>query len=171
MYYDMDNNKKLQNKADIKRSRYWMSLPKEPTDSQLNSIGIKKISIIREVADEYQIVKAGEVETINGVPTITEYLVDKTLDTIKNDKCAVVDKQTSSSILKLAGITKQRNYLAKYNELLEKKYDGIITDDEAIQMNELKSLWNNIETLVNSGNAKEAEIMGCSTIDELKLVV
>jgi len=107
--------------------------------------------------------------TITKAEQETEYLANK-LQKAKDAKCDLVDKATSASILEMASENKQRNYLAKYNELLEKKLDGVITEDETQNMTELKELWTSIETLVNNGNTKEAEIQACETVAELEAI-
>lgn len=115
-----------------------------------------------------QLFVGGAMSFNGGIWTIEhQELYNNGLEIEKIKLCKIVDKKTNFKILNLASENKQRNYLAKYNELLEKKFSGVITADEITSMNTLKQLWLSIETLVNDGNAEEVEIMDYITIDQL----
>ena len=97
-------------------------------------------------------------------PTEAQVLQDA-----KDAKCRIINEKTKDEIVNIAGSdAKQRNYLAKYNELLAKKIEGVtLTEEEVVVLTTLKTLWVQIEMLVNEGNAKEAQIQTLSTIDEV----
>lgn len=90
------------------------------------------------------------------------------LSTAKEQKISAIDTDTKTKILELCSEPMQRNYLAKYNELLEKKVDGTITPDETTQMSTLKTLWLQIEQLRIAGNAKESQVSACTTVAEVE---
>ena len=95
------------------------------------------------------------------------------LQQAKDDKCELIDTATKESIIAVVGNeAKQRNYLAKYNELLEKKIDGVVlTVDEVNTTALIKSLWLQVETLATQGNAKEAQVQTYLTIEQVEAEV
>ena len=94
------------------------------------------------------------------------------LQQAKDRKCDEIDKATREAIVNLIGSeAKQRNLLAKYNDLLEKKIDGAITADEVTIMNEIKSAWILVEQTVIDGNNKEALVQTLETIEQVNAEV
>ena len=80
---------------------------------------------------------------------------------------AQVKAKAGNDILAKYPEYKQRNYLAMYNNLLEKKLDGTITDEEASSMALLKSIWADIQAIREASNAKEQELLALTTIEEV----
>ena len=79
-------------------------------------------------------------------------------DEIKTQKITLIDTQTASAIEALIGDNnKQKDLLATYNYLLEKKFEGDITADEIEMMNTIKTKWLQVSELKTNGNAKETE--------------
>jgi len=157
--------------AKLRKDNLNISFPKVIDEATRNEYGVFTVQTITPpTATDIQKLVRGTPELINSVWTETysvEYLPLVDAQALLANQ---VDSNTRASILDLASENKQRNYLAKYNELLEKKFDGIITSEETTQMQELKALWATIETLVNDGNAKEVQINDCATMAELELI-
>lgn len=90
------------------------------------------------------------------------------LQKIKDEKCKQIDANTKKSIIALAGSdAKQRNMSAKAIQLTKKLIDGTITTEESAQLDGFNALFEQVETLINDGNAKEAEVQACTTVDEV----
>lgn len=100
------------------------------------------------------------------VPTKEELLQDA-----KSSKCEEINNSTMLSIVSTAGtLEQQANYNAKYTELLGKKVDGTITEDELALMGKIKDGWSFIETVRNDGNALEVSVQAMETIEEVEAV-
>ena len=94
--------------------------------------------------------------------------VEANLNSLKTAKINETDQQTAQAIESTLSTPMQRNYLAKYNELLEQKLGGTITDEGLTLMASMKDVWTTIENLRIAGNEKEALITACTTIEELE---
>ena len=91
--------------------------------------------------------------------SLEQYTNEELFAEEKDKKIALVDAQTASDIEALIGDNnKQKDLLATYNYLLEKKFDGDITVDEITQMTDIKTRWLEVSELKTNGNAKETEI-------------
>ena len=94
------------------------------------------------------------------------------LEPLKLAKCKEVDTNTANSITALAGsLESQSNKQAKASQLIRKEALGTITAIEATTLAYLDDLFLQIEILVATGNAKEAEIMACTTLATFEAVV
>ena len=94
--------------------------------------------------------------------------VEANINNLKTTKINETDRQTAQAIEETLSTPMQRNYLAKYNELLEQKLDGTITAEGLTLMDSMKEVWTTIENLRMAGNEKEALITACTTIEELE---
>lgn len=171
MYYDITNKKQLRHLSLVKASRPNVSFPRVITEAILLEEKIAKLVHNKITPDEYQTVSVGNVVENNEVYSITDTLTNKPLELCIREQIVKINDTTRDTILSMASMEKQNNYQAKYTELLEKKFDMVITIEEESIMAELKQLWLDIETLVNTGNAKEALVDDCVTIDAIKTVI
>ena len=98
--------------------------------------------------------------------SLEQYTDEELLQQAKDKKIALIDTQTANDIEVLIGDNnKQKDLLATYNYLLEKKFDGDITVDETTQMTDIKTKWFQVAQLKNSGNAKETEVSALLLVD------
>lgn len=102
---------------------------------------------------------------IGSFPISNQPLLDDHLQEMKDDKIKQIDSQTSFDVLAILTEVKQRNYLARSSELLEKKVDANITAEEIIELDGIKALWEQIKTLRVDGNAKEVSVQAALTFD------
>lgn len=100
------------------------------------------------------------------------FILPPTLEELKLAKCKEIDTNTANAIVALAGdVHSQANKQAKSSQLIRKESLGTITDDEIKILNSLDGLFAQIETLIATGNTKEATIMACTTLAEFEAEV
>lgn len=126
----------------------------------------KSNSFVIEVEDYFEPILFSYIDN-KFVDNVDFFIYQEKLKEIKIEEIKKVSIETRNKIIKIANEDKQRTYLAFYNNLLEKKFDGNITKEELFQMNELKILWSNIEKIRNDGNTLENSINKSITIKEV----
>jgi len=80
----------------------------------------------------------------------TKYLIEQKTKEIKQ-KCAETINAYYDDFL-------QRNMLARFSELLEKKTDGTITADELTEIQNLKDIWAWVKNIREQSNLMEDEL-------------
>lgn len=131
----------------------------------INTIEVESLDILPNLIDA----EVGAIgwSYMSGILTAPELKFED----IKLLKCQEIDSKTKKSIIALAGsLEQQSNKQAKASQLILKKIIGTITQEETAMLEHLNGLFTQIETLINDGNAKEAEIMACATIKEFEAV-
>jgi len=90
------------------------------------------------------------------------------LEDLKISKCQEVNIDTKNNIIKVAGsLEQQANYNSEYTELLGKKIDGTLTEDEIAFMTKIKDGWIEVKRLIKVGNDLEIKINSAKTIEDL----
>ena len=99
-------------------------------------------------------------DKITSEMSLEQYTDEELFKEAKDKKIALIDTQTANNIQALIGDNnKQKDLLATYNYLLEKKFDGTMSSYEAEKMNDIKTKWLQVPKLKNEGNTKEAEVL------------
>lgn len=74
-------------------------------------------------------------------------------------------------IIAIANEDKQRNYIARFSELLGKKSEGTLTQSEVDEMTFLRGIWARVKAIRTSSDAIEAEIDALATANEASAYV
>lgn len=99
MYYNIKKNKKINNTLEFRNEFPNTSFPKVLTDEMMAEYGYLKINIVEAIPTIYKKVVDGEIELINGVPTITQYLEYKPFFQVKDELLAKIKQQREESIV------------------------------------------------------------------------
>ena len=134
----------------------------------INTIEVESLDVLPNLIDaEVGAIGWGYVDGL-----LTPPVIELKFEDIKLLKCQEIALKTKKSIIALAGsLEQQSNKQAKASQLILKKVIGTITQEETALLEYLNGLFVQIETLINDGNAKEAEIMACTTAEEFEAVV
>lgn len=90
---------------------------------------------------------------------------------LKIQTCKEIDQNTEDSIIALVGdLEKQANMQSKVSRLIHKEIATTITPEETTELETYLDLLNQVETLINTGNAKEESIMACTTLEEYNTI-
>ena len=74
MYYNMEENKKINNNIEFRELFPNIVFPKILTDEIMEEYGYKKVIVNQATSTIFTKVVDSEIEVINGIPTITQSL-------------------------------------------------------------------------------------------------
>lgn len=99
MYYNIKENKKINNTLEFRSEFPSTSFPKVLTDEMMAEYGYLKINIVRAIPTIYKKAVDGEIEVINGVPTITQTLEYKSFFQVKDELLVKIKQQREDYIV------------------------------------------------------------------------
>ena len=79
MYYNIEENKKINNNIEFRELFPNIVFPKILTDEMMEEYGYINVKVIEAIPTIYSTVTNGEIEIIDGIPTITQSLIYKPL--------------------------------------------------------------------------------------------
>ena len=79
MYYNIEENKKINNNIEFRELFPNILFPKILTDEIIEEYGYINVKVIEATPTIYSTVTNGEIEIIDGIPTITQFLIYKPL--------------------------------------------------------------------------------------------
>lgn len=190
MYYDKTNDIEITN---YRRARPNISFPVKVTEGILNSVGIYTVTEA-PIADEFQNAENERVELIDGVYTKVYDYIDKPIEECQQ---IVLNKlkakfnsirrprvpltlEDGTAIEIDGGREDKDNFKEESDRLLRNNLtDTVIKDADNVShpatqtdvYNGYVAIVDNFASVMQWKWAKEAEIDGCTTIDELKAVV
>ena len=74
MYYNIEENKKINNNIEFRELFPNIVFPKILTDEMMEEYGYKKVVVNQSTPTKFSKAKDGEIEVINGIPTINQTL-------------------------------------------------------------------------------------------------
>ena len=77
MYYNIEENKKINNNIEFRELFPNIIFPKILTDEIMEEYGYKKVIVNQITSTKFSKVLDGEIEVIDGIPTINQSLVYK----------------------------------------------------------------------------------------------
>lgn len=188
MYYNIEKNKKINNTLEFRSEFPNTSFPKVLTDEMMAEYGYLKINIVEAIPTIYKKVVDGEIEVINGVPTIIQSLEYKPFFQVKDDLLAKIKQQREDSIIEpinnvqVAKLEDRENIqgsIEYFNTLVQKGTTITWTmADNTEQDLSLEDLQGALDVYVTRKAQIFAEyqnkkqlIDNCTTVEELEAVV
>ena len=98
MYYNIEENKKINNSLEFRESFPNILFPKILTDEIMEEYGYKKVVVNQVTPAPLTTVLDGEIEVINGIPTINQSLVYKPIYECKEIALSVIKTKREESI-------------------------------------------------------------------------
>ena len=92
------------------------------------------------------------------------------LKILKKAKKAEIDRTTEQAILAVASRDRQRNYMAKAQQIERRQRLGTSTAEEDATIDVLEGMWVKIESLVIDGDARELAVDACNTVAEVDAI-
>ena len=99
MYYNIEENKKINNSLEFRELFPNILFPKILTDEIMEEYGYINVKVIEATPTIYSTVTSGEIEIIDGIPTITQSLVYKPLDECKEIALNIIKTKREESII------------------------------------------------------------------------
>ena len=99
MYYNIEENKKINNNREFRELFPNTIFPKILTDEIMEEYGYKKVIVNQVTSTLLTKVLDGEIEVINGIPTINQSLVYKPIDECKNIALNTIKTKREESII------------------------------------------------------------------------
>ena len=99
MYYNIEENKKINNSLEFRELFPNILFPKILTDEIMEEYGYINVKVIEATPTIYSTVTSGEIEIIDGIPTITQSLVYKPLYECKEIALNIIKTKREESII------------------------------------------------------------------------
>ena len=99
MYYNIEENKKINNSLEFRELFPNILFPKILTDEIMEEYGYINVKVIEATPTIYSTVTSGEIEIIDGIPTITQSLVYKPLYECKEIALNTIKTKREESII------------------------------------------------------------------------
>ena len=99
MYYNIKENKKINNSIEFRELFPNIVFPKILTDEIMEKYGYINVKVIEATPTIYSIVTNGEIEVIDGIPTITQSLIYKPLYECKEIALNTIKTKREESII------------------------------------------------------------------------
>ena len=99
MYYNIKENKKINNNIEFRELFPSILFPKILTDEIMEEYGYINVKVIEATPTIYSTVTNGEIEIIDGIPTITQSLIYKPLYECKNIALSDIKAKREESII------------------------------------------------------------------------
>ena len=99
MYYNIEENKKINNNQEFRELFPNTVFPKILTDEMMEEYGYINVKVIEATPTIYSTVTNGEIEIIDGIPTITQSLIYKPLYECKEIALNTIKTKREESII------------------------------------------------------------------------
>ena len=99
MYYNIEENKKINNNIEFRELFPNILFPKILTDEIMEEYGYINVKVIEATPTIYSTVTNGEIEIIDGIPTITQSLIYKPLYECKEIALSTIKTKREESII------------------------------------------------------------------------
>ena len=99
MYYNIEEKKKINNNIEFRELFPNIVFPKILTDEIIEEYGYINVKVIEATPTIYSTVTNGEIEIIDGIPTITQFLIYKPLYECKNIALNTIKTKREESII------------------------------------------------------------------------
>ena len=99
MYYNIEENKKINNNIEFRELFPNILFPKILTDEIMEEYGYINVKVIEATPTIYSTVTNGEIEIIDGIPTITQSLIYKPLYECKEIALSDIKSKREESIV------------------------------------------------------------------------
>ena len=99
MYYNIEENKKINNNIEFRELFPNILFPKILTDEIMEEYGYINVKVIEAIPPIYSTVTNGEIEIIDGIPTITQSLIYKPLYECKEIALNIIKTKREESII------------------------------------------------------------------------
>lgn len=186
MYYNIEKNKKINNTLEFRNEFPNISFPKVLTDEMMAEYGYLKINIVRAIPTIYKKAVDGEIELINGVPTITQTLEYKSFFQAKDELLVKIKQQREDYIIEPINNVQVAKLEDRENIQGAMQYFGVLAEgttitwtmadntEDNLTLQDLKSILElyitrKAQAFINYQN-KKVEIEACTTIEELEAI-
>ena len=99
MYYNIEENKKINNSLEFRELFPNTIFPKILTDEIMKEHGYKKVVVNQSTPTKFSKIKDGEIEVVNGIPTINQSLVYKPIYECKEIALNTIKTKREESII------------------------------------------------------------------------
>ena len=99
MYYNIEENKKIKNNIEFRELFPNTIFPKVLTDEMMEEYGYKKVIVNQVTPTIFTKVVDGEIEVVNGIPTINQSLVYKPIYECKEIALSTIKTKREESIV------------------------------------------------------------------------
>ena len=99
MYYNIEENKKINNNIEFRGLFPNTIFPKILTDEMMEEYGYKKVAVNQITPTKFSKAKDGEIEVINGIPTINQILEYKPIYECKEIALSDIKTKREESII------------------------------------------------------------------------
>lgn len=188
MYYNIEENKKINNTLEFRSEFPNTSFPKVLTDEMMAEYGYKKVVINEVTPNQFANVVNSEVQVIDGIPTIQQMLVYKSLEECKEiarEKAKVIREETTIAPINNVQVTTLQDReniqgsIEYFTTLSQGK--GTITwtmadnTEQELSLQELQEVLDSCiirkaQAFAEYQNKKQL-IDNCTTVEELEAVV
>ena len=100
MYYNIEKNKKINNNIEFRELFPNIVFPKILTDEIMEEYGYKRVIVNQVAPAPLTTVLDGEIEVIDGIPTINQTLVYKPIYECKKIALSIIKTKREESIIK-----------------------------------------------------------------------
>ena len=154
MYYNIEENKKINNNREFRELFPNTIFPKILTDGIMEEYGYINVKVIEAIPTIYSTVTNGEIEIIDGIPTITQSLIYKPLYECKEIALNTIKTKREESIvepinnIQVSTLHDRENIQGsiEYFDMLSQG-KGVITwtmadnTEQDLSLEDLKSAW------------------------------
>ena len=99
MYYNIEENKRINNSLEFRELFPNTIFPKILTDEIMKEHGYKKVVVNQSTPTKFSKIKDGEIEVVNGIPTINQSLVYKPIYECKEIALNTIKTKREESII------------------------------------------------------------------------
>ena len=99
MYYNIEENKKINNSLEFRKLFPNILFPKILTDEIMEEFGYKKVVVNQSTTTKFSKIKDGEIEVVNGIPTINQTLVYKPIYECKDIALSTIKIKREETII------------------------------------------------------------------------
>ena len=155
MYYNIEENKKINNNLEFRELFPNILFPKIVTDETMEEYGYKKVIVNQVTSTLFTKVLDGEIKVIKGIPTINQSLVYKTVHECKEIALSTIKTKREEAItepinnIQVSTLQDRENiqgsieYTNDFNIFLEHKKDYIEKNIKYLPIDFLEILKNN----------------------------
>lgn len=178
-YINLTTNQ-IKSQGEIRKEHSNMSFPRVWNAGVFDLLGIAPI--LASPKPVYNratqlVSRDGAVQDVSGnwvqawkIVELDKEAVESTLANAKKAKKAEIDRTTEQAILAVASRDRQRNYMAKAQQIERRQRLGTSTAEEDATIDVLEGMWVKIESLVIDGDARELAVDACNTVAEVDAI-